>query len=251
MPGELGGEEFAMDILTVGNTAKLYCLDWIEKIVLEKGEPLSILDLGCGASAHFVRLLNKYPHIKYVGVEPRERSCEKARRNLADLNATIYCMKARRVYETVKEKFDIVVSFSVLEQVYRRHVYLRQAKQCLKENGYFLINCDSGHFTSGDERPKNLLGPVLARFGIERYYQSFISDEAFRQMAEQAGFKILEAGFFNTNLKTVYKMVPAGRRDEFMEKWLQLELWLNGIGIEWDDSMIHHFASRNFILTHA
>ena len=54
-----------MNILTVGNSAKLYCLNWIENLlqggVMGKGNEFKILDLGCGAALNFVNLLKLYP----------------------------------------------------------------------------------------------------------------------------------------------------------------------------------------------
>ena len=244
--------------LTVGNSAKLYCLNWIENQLLKKGGgkekgnefKFKILDLGCGAGLNFVNLLKLYPQIHYVGIEPSKPICMQAERNLKGLNASIINAYAYNAFEMLKEKFDVIVSFSALEHVYRREEYLRSAKECLKEDGYFQINYDAGHFVSGKERRKNIIGPILARVGIEKYYQSFVKEEDFLKMIDEAGLRIIEAKFFNTHLKGVYKVVPKHHRVEYMKKWLEFELWLNELGIEYTDSLAPRFVTRNFILTH-
>jgi len=241
-----------IDILTVGNSAKLYCLNWIEQWAREKNYQIKILDLGCGVALNFVNLLKLHPQIRYIGIEPSKRACLQAQQNLKELNATVINSNAYKIYEKFEEKFDIVVSFSVFEHVYKRKKYLFTAKKCLKNDGYFLINYDAGHFLSDNiiEKLKNILGPILSFFGIEKYYQSFVKEKDFIKIIEEIGFKIIDAKFFNSNLKGVYKIIPRSWKKSYMEKWLEFELWLNEIGINYNDSMARFFGTRNFILTH-
>ncbi|NQT04625.1 MAG: class I SAM-dependent methyltransferase [Dehalococcoidia bacterium] len=239
-----------MSVLSTGNTAKLYCLNWIERYVVEKGSEVKILDLGCGTALNFVNFLRLYPQISYVGVEPSRDSCLKAQQNLSGLNARVVNSPGYHVHEKLREKFDIVVSFSVLEHVYRRLDYLSSANACLKEDGYFLINYDAGHFIHGKEKLITAIGQAIARFGIERYYQSFVKEEDLLRMLERIRFKIIEKKFFNTSLKGTYKVIPESKRADYMKKWLRFELWLNELGIEYDDSKARFFGTRNFILAH-
>jgi SAM-dependent methyltransferase len=239
-----------MGALTAGNSAKLYCLNWIETYAQQKEGKISILDLGCGTALNLVTLLRQYPGISYVGLEPLKSAALAAERNLKGLNATIVHAYGYSAHERLGQEFDIVMSFSVLEHVYRRIDYLRSAKACLKSDGYFLINYDAGHFVLGTrkDRLKNLVGPVLARLGIERYYQSFVREQDFQSMVKALGLKIIDDKFFNTGLKGVYKVVPGAHQTAYMEKWLSFELWLNELGIVYDDSRARAFVTRNFIL---
>jgi SAM-dependent methyltransferase len=166
------------------------------------------------------------------------------------LNGTIYHTNAYAVHQQLQEEFDLVVSFSVLEHVYQRANYLRSAKECLKPNGYFLINYDAGHFVlgTGRDRLKNLIGPICARFGVEKYYQAFVREQEFQGIVQSLGMKIIDGKFFNTGLKGVFKVIPASAQNEYMEKWLDFELWLNSIDIPYDDSKARTFVTRNFIL---
>jgi hypothetical protein len=138
----------------------------------------------------------------------------------------------------------------VLEHVYQRERYLRSAKASLKTGGYFLINYDAGHFkySTQRDRAKNVVGPVLARLGVERYYQSFVHEAEFQRMIQAIGFKVVDEKFFNSGLKGIHKLIPPAQDDEYMEKWLDFELWLNEVGIVYDDDKARSFVTRNFIL---
>jgi SAM-dependent methyltransferase len=244
-----------MNLLTEGNAAKLYCSNWIEQYIESKKGEISILDLGCGNALNFVKLLQKYKNVRYTGIEPSATACEKARHNLAGLNATIVNGLAYNIYgQSIHEQFDLVVSFSVFEHVYRRLDYLRSAKTCLKPDGYFLINYDAGHFVSPGnlrERTKNLIGPLMARLGRERYFQAFVPEVDFQSMATQLNFRVIEARNFNTQLKGVYKIIPSEHQADFMEKWLDFEQWLNSLNMPYEDDKARYWRTRNFILTHA
>jgi SAM-dependent methyltransferase len=239
-----------MTPLTTGNAAKLYCLNWIDAYIQQHGANLSILDLGCGTARNFIPLLQRHPGIRYVGVEPSAPASEQARRNLNGMNGTIHTIDGYDVHTRLSKSFDLVVSFSVLEHVYQRERYLRAANDCLKPDGYFLINYDAGHFrfSTRRDRAKNLVGPLLARFGVERYYQSFVEEREFQSIVQALGFKIVDEKFFNSGLKGIHKLIPAEHDADYMQKWLDFELWLNGLGIAYNDSKARSFVTRNFIL---
>lgn len=237
--------------LTVGNSAKLYCLNWIEQHISQRRGEIAILDLGCGEALNFVNLLNSYPQIRYVGVEPGRQSYLRAQTHLKGLNALVVNCDAYNSYERLREEFDIVVSFSVLEHVYRRRDYLRSAKECLKTNGYCLINYDAGHFVfrSVVDRVKSGFRSTLASLGVERYYQSFVTVKEFLRMIAEVGFGIVESKYFNIySLKGIYKVIPEDRRWEYMNQWLTFELGLNELGMNYVDALARHFGTLNFIL---
>lgn len=241
-----------MNALTTGNSAKLYCLEWIEEQALKRKGGFKILDMGCGTAQNFINLLKLYSWIYYVGIEPLKQSYLQAKKNLNGLNASVYNVNAYELHKTVKERFDVIASFSVLEHVYKRKAYLYSAKECLDDDGYFFINYDAGHFHSRSlkEKLKNIIGPVLAPLSIERCYQSFVKKESFLKMVDEVGFRTIETKFFNTPLKGIYKVIPENLKNEYMLKWLEFELFLNELGIEYKDSLSANFGTLNFILTH-
>ena len=242
-----------MPPLTTGNAAKAYCLNWIAQRLDSIIGEASILDLGCGNALGFIPLLRRYPQVHYVGIEPREESYEQALHNLRGLNGTAIRQDGYGVYEWLGEKFDFVVSFSTLEHVYRREAYLRSARDCMMENGHILTNYDTGHFMMGTrrDRVKNVVGPILARFGIERYYQSLVHEQEFLDIVHRLNLEIVDSKFFNTCLKGINHVVPPNAREAFIERWLDLELWLNTLGVTHTDSLAASFFTRNFILRRA
>ena len=243
-------------LFTAGNSAKLFCLNLIEKIINRQGESLILLDLGCGAAANFIKLLKKHPRLRYVGVEPSSEACEIARKNTSAYNATIINAPA---YQLDLEPADIIISFSVLEHVYRRNAYMQAVKKHLKREGVLMINYDSGHFIEpppapiwavGSERWKNRFGGWMARIGYERYFQAFVREDEFHALLNETGLKALDDKFFNTDLKNVYKLIPSQNIDDYMRRWLEFELYLNQMAIRYDDAMSKWFRTRNFVVSH-
>ena len=239
--------------LTQGNTAKLYCLNFIDQLASERSGVQTILDLGCGTGLNFVALLKKHPCIRYIGVEPSRHACDAARNALQGLNVDI---RNEFAYDVTVPPVDVVVSFSVLEHVYRRQKYLECAKRNLAPDGVFLINYDAGHFVMpgslrpGIDRWLNSLSPIKAALGYEKSYQSFVRENDFKSLVQAVGLKIIDEKMFNTDLKTTYRFVPSEYREQFMVRWLALELDLNAMGITYADSVAHVFRTRNFILMH-
>ncbi|HOZ36387.1 MAG TPA: class I SAM-dependent methyltransferase [bacterium] len=238
-------------LLTFGNCAKIYCLNWLDDYLKTRNEPVRILDLGCGEALNFINLLTKYSKlVSYVGVEPDKHACQLARENLRGLPATIIESSAYKLHSQLNGKFNLIFSFSALEHVYHRLAFLQTAKEYLAADGYFLINYDSGHFHAGRERLKNIIGPLFAAFGLERYYQSLVRESEFQRLIEFVGFSVRDDKFFNTPLKSVAKVIPPSEREEFSRRWLEYELWLNSAGIQYTDNLGTIFETRNFILQH-
>jgi len=241
-------------VLTRGNAAKLYCLNRIDELAAA-GDELTILDLGCGDAANFPALLRKHGQIRYVGVEPSAEACERARRTLQGLRAEIVHARA---YDFEGPSAEVVVSFSVLEHVYRRGRYLSCASRNLAPGGLVLINYDAGHFVGAPGAPspriarwKSHAGRALARAGYEAKYQAMVREQEFRSLVARAGLEIREERVFNTELKSVYNLLPEERREPFMARWLEVELYLNELGIEYRDELAAIFRTRNFVLGHA
>jgi hypothetical protein len=58
----------------------------------------------------------------------------------------------------------------------------------------------------------------------------------------------VESRVFNSHLKGLYPAVPESARAEFMERWLELEVWLNDVLPPYADRDSERFYTRNFIL---
>lgn len=244
-----------MIVWTEGNTAKLHSLNRIAEAAAQTSERLTIIDLGCGAGKNFIRLMQHFPHVHYVGIEPSAADCAAARANLPADRTTIiqgFAYDAIRP-QLPQQHYDFVVSFSVLEHVYRREDYLRFIAACLKPDGRALINYDAGHFVqpSWRDRLKNVLGPLLARMGDESRYQAFVHEADVQRWIQAAGLRVVDSAMFNTRLKGLYKTLPEAHRADFMPRWLELELWLNQTGVVYNDQLAHTWFTRYFELARA
>jgi SAM-dependent methyltransferase len=219
--------------LSVGNAAKHYCLQLIGRRVRAADGRLRILDVGCGDARNFVELLRAYPDVEYVGFDPSAAAVDAARRNLAGRRAEIFL---GRLGEPLAPAADVVVSFSVLEHVRSRREYLDAIAASLAADGTVYLNYDYGHFgreATAVDRVKTLLrlqGPV--------------DTDGFRRIATAAGLRIVDEKAFNTDLKLAFRDVPPERQDEFMQRWLDVELYLNELGL--DRSPV--WRTRNFVL---
>jgi trans-aconitate methyltransferase len=235
--------------LAVGNTAKLYCLQLIDRAAAETTGEFRIVDLGCGTGSNFVELLRRRPNVVYVGVEPSRRAAEEARRLLP--RAEIITAPA---YEVRVGPAHAVVSFSVLEHVVQRARYLEAVSANLRPDGRVYINYDSGHFVADAdlrERAKAIASQALARLGSESRYRAPVREEELRSLTDAAGLRIVDEKIFNTDLKRLYPLVPPEQADAYMERWLAFELELNELGIDYRDELAAIFRTRNFVLERA
>jgi SAM-dependent methyltransferase len=232
--------------LAVGNTAKLYCLELIDRAAAEADGTFRIVDLGCGTGSNFVELLHRRRNVVYVGVEPSRTAAEEARRRLPTAEIV-----NRAAYDVRVEPADAVVSFSVLEHVVQRARYLEAVRANLRPGGRVYLNYDSGHFVADvdlRERAKALASQVLARLGAESRYRARVREGEFRSLAAAAGLRIVDEKVFNTDLKRLYPLVPRDRAAAYMDRWLAFELELNELGIAYRDELATVFRTRSFVL---
>lgn len=237
------------DVLTVGNAAKLYCLQMLEELAQER-QALRIVDLGAGDCRNWPDFLRRHPHVTFVGVDPSAEACALARAVLPAERAEIVHARA---YEARWGTADAVVSWSALEHVYRRRVYLETVAATLAPDGLAFVNYDAGHFRfpTRRDRVKNVAGPLLARLGREDWYQAFVSETEFRDLVTVSGLRVVEARSFNTAAKDVYHRVAPESRTEFMRAWLAFELAASDLVEPYADADSRLFRTRNFVLMRA
>jgi hypothetical protein len=65
------------------------------------------------------------------------------------------------------------------------------------------MNYDVCHFILGTRRVriKNVVGPILSRFGVERYYQSFVKEQEVRSIIKSLRLKVIAEKFSTRALK--------------------------------------------------
>ena len=109
-----------------------------------KGQKIKILDIGSGKSENFINILKENPSFHYTGIEYRESSIEKARKNLNGLNFSI--LKGFGENQSIQQQnFDVVLSLSVLEHVKYLDEFLNETTSFLKKGGELLHRYDLGH----------------------------------------------------------------------------------------------------------
>jgi SAM-dependent methyltransferase len=233
-------------LLTTGNTAKLYCLQLIDRAAAEIEGDFRIVDLGCGNGSNFLELLRRRENFRYVGAEPLRGAAEEARRVLPGaeiINASAYDVRV--------EPAHAVVSFSVLEHVVDRPRYFEAMRANLRRDGRVYLNYDSGHFVADAdvlERAKGLASRTLARLGSESRYRRRVSANEFRALVERSGLRVVDDKVFNTDVKRLLPLVGVESRESFMERWLGFELGLNRLGLAYRDELDAVFRTRNLVL---
>lgn len=165
---------------------------FIEKVAeeLKISEQTRIVDLGSGQSRNFLPLLERFPKLSYIGIEPRKEDADAARALLARFpNVRIYNQLA---YEPLHNEtpFDICISLSVLEHVKHLERFLKNSVRLTKNGGYIIHRYDLGHAlfpSSLKERLQVFLGNTLPFLLSEKKYICYLNPDTVADMLEREG----------------------------------------------------------------
>ncbi len=210
--------------------------------------PLRLLDLGCGNCWMWEEFLKKVPEVDFYGVDPNPKSIKEARKRLNSFAKQIRIGGIQDLPEIFQgTRFDVVVSHSVLEHVYKRRVFFRNLALCLKEGGVVLLSYGNDHFRQSlivDLR--NLASQLLAHIGVYKYYAKPVSVQAVERLCRDSDLEIIEKAFFSyIPVKKIGKLVSSTKgKKEFCLLWGALEEKLNmdiKSGFELEDVMDETF----------
>lgn len=226
-----------------GNAAKMRV---IERIAAER-RPCAVLDYGAGDGQGWSHALYQNRDIELTCYEPDAARAKELRRNVP----------AAHIHDGepsgIAGRFDVIVSFSVLEHVYDRAAYLAHARRLLKPDGCMFLNYDDGHFrTPGSriEALRNRLAPLLPWLGLTRHYQSSVRPREADRLVAEAGFAVASDRYENLPaLKALSRAVPHASRGMFAQAWIETEDRLNAICASTD--LWHAMGSRTMELRHA
>ncbi len=149
-----------------------------------------ILDLGSGQSRSFLPLLERFPTLTYIGVEPSRADAAIARDLLKPFpNARIYDQFA---YEPLigEAPFDLVVSLSVLEHVKQLERFLDNSVAMAKRGGRIVHRYDLGHAlhpSSLKERLQIFLGNRFPAMLPEYKFVSYVDPDHVATMLKKHG----------------------------------------------------------------
>ncbi len=126
------------------NKLELSC----QKLKLEPG--MRVLDIGCGFGA-LAKYAAEHYGVNVVGITISKEQFEYAKQNCSGLPVEIRFQD----YRDVNEQFDRVVSLGMFEHVgYRNYrTYMKKARDCLKDNGLFLLHTIGGDLTQTTSDP--------------------------------------------------------------------------------------------------
>lgn len=112
-----------------------------------EGQSVRVLDLGCGTANYVPSLLERFPNIEYVGVEPIESSYNVALKNLSGVtNAKVHFQLGYdNVPDEAEASFDVVFSLSVLEHIKQLKRFLALSEKYMRSGGLVVHRYDLGH----------------------------------------------------------------------------------------------------------
>lgn len=109
--------------------------------------PVRVLELGCGTAKYVPAMIEKYPQLEYVGIEPITLSYNKAKEILKNTPRTQISAQLgyNKIEGLVDGSFDVVISFSVLEHVKQLGRFMEMSARYLKKGGVMVHRYDLGH----------------------------------------------------------------------------------------------------------
>jgi hypothetical protein len=194
---------------------------------IAEGRPTTIVDMGCGDGSKWRWLAEKGwgDRVRYVGFDLDVVAINHAKKTFPGW--TFVAAPAYAMSQIVAEA-NLVVSFSTLEHVYKRKLFLEAARSIMTGTSLFYLNYDNGHFFGCADWKRNIFGP-LARLGVERFYQAAVWQSEIEALLKEVGFEAVEElNFHQATSKRFHEVfggLPAIRK--YMDAWLEYELRVN------------------------
>jgi cyclopropane-fatty-acyl-phospholipid synthase len=139
--------------------------DCISKLGIEDGD--EILDLGCGWGAAANYILEKFPNVKFTGLNLSREQCQYIRQKMQDPNS--YLSSDRfTLYETdfneakFEKKFDKIITIGFFEHVGNLSSSFQQMASLLKDNGKIFLHIISIRL------PHNIYSPFIDKYIFPR-----------------------------------------------------------------------------------
>ncbi len=173
-----------------------------------------VLDLGCGSAAYVPALLEVFPDIEYVGVEPIEASYQAALKNLdgAARAKVHFQLGYDAILNETEGSFDVVFSLSVLEHIKQLDRFLALGVKYAAAGALIVHRYDLGHALhthSIKEAIHVFMGNKIPAILPERQFVRYVPEPEVRALYEKQGVTVT---------KTTYHQMPNHKAFEKYQK---------------------------------
>ena len=212
---------------------------FVEKLIEISGvSSPRILEMSCGTARYIPKVIERNPHLTYVGIEPFKPSFDQAIKNTKELPAvTIHNQLGyTEIPEQDLASFDIVFSISALEHIKDLDAYIARAASYVKKGGLMVHRYDLGHAlypTSLKERIHAFLGNHFPKLLPESKFVRYVSIEEVKQLYQKHGCAVVDMSYHQMpNHKSLEKATRG--EVKFSEMLQELCVW------EWKSKDIIH-----------
>ena len=195
---------------------------------IRTGKIKRILDMGSGLSLNFLPLLEKYPNLEYVGLEPSPRAVAQAKENLRRFpKARVFCTTG---YEPLEEEgFDLVISLSVLEHVKNLKSFLETSVSMARPGARIVHRWDLGHAlypSSLKERLQVFLGNNFPFILPENKFVRYLGEGEVIRIIEELGASVEKT--------TYHQMVGLKKFIDLANQENESEVEIARSAVEWE-----------------
>lgn len=200
-------------------------------------KPIRLLDLGCGQARNFVPLLERFPNLTYVGIEPQASEAAIANEVLKKFpNAAVYHQLA---YDPVPEhgSYDICISLSVLEHVKQIERFLANSVTAVKPGGHIIHRYDLGHAltpSSPKEWLQVWLGNHLPKLLPETKFVCYLDPKRAEAIIQKNGATINAVTYHQ--MRSHKKFLKSFATDTPEKETLAIQL------LAWEDAVSPHLT---------
>jgi SAM-dependent methyltransferase len=179
-----------------------------------EGNAVRVMDLGCGTAGYAPALLEAFPTVTYIGVEPIAASFAAAKQNLTGIDrATVHFQLGYDAVPDVLEgSCNVVFSLSVLEHIKQLNRFIALSAKYAAPGASVVHRYDLGHALhshSIKERLHVLVGNHFPQLLPERQFVRYVPEPEVRACYEKNGL---------TPIRTTYHQAP---NHKLLEKLLK------------------------------
>ncbi|MFC1700163.1 class I SAM-dependent methyltransferase [Patescibacteria group bacterium] len=163
---------------------------WDRAVKHIKNDEMSVLDLGCGDGRFYEYLSQKFPDIKYVGLDINNDVLDVARKKYG--NDKFFNIDVFSDLKEIQDKFDLIVAFGVTHHIpdkYFRKKWFLSLVDLLNRKGILVLT-----FWDFKDDPGNYLSDSLDRKDAIRFCHQYSGKELNKiiKRYEKANLKLLD-----------------------------------------------------------